>query len=74
MKRVHRFQIRPTMLHNLRTPPPFPQLTSGSLRAVVRACGEGQTHRHTQTDARDHYTLWFIKKWQYICDHNSGKS
>jgi len=20
------------------------------------------------------YTLWFIKKWQHICDHNSGKS
>jgi len=21
-----------------------------------------------------HTTLWIIKRWQYICDYNSGKS
>jgi len=27
------------------------------VRAVVWECGDGQTHTHTQTDARDQYTF-----------------
>ena len=53
---VHRLQIRPIVQNYAAPPAILPSYIW--LRAVVRACGRGQTDR--QTDARDHYTFHVI--------------
>ena len=52
-KPVHQLQIR-SIMHNYRAPPTIPP-SYIRVRAVVRECGKGQTHTHT--DARDQYTF-----------------
>jgi len=44
---VHRLQIRP-VVHNYGAPPTTPA-SYMLVRAVVWACGRGQTNRHTDT-------------------------
>ena len=57
---VHRLQIRP-IVHNLGASPTYPPSYIG-VRAIVWACGRGQTHRqtHRHTDARDHNTFLVV--------------
>jgi len=53
---VHRLQIRP-ILHNYGASPTTPT-SYIRVRAIVWACGRGQTDRHT--DARDHNTFLVV--------------
>jgi len=61
---VHQLQIRP-IVHNQGASPTTPP-SYIHIRAIVWACGRGQTHRqtHTQThrhtDARDHNTFLVV--------------
>jgi len=58
MQPMHQFQIRP-IVHNKGHPIPFPSYIR--IRAIVWACGPGQTDRHTQRQTR----AWR----QYISHH-----
>ena len=57
---VHRLQIRP-IVHNQGASPTTPP-SYIRVRAMVWACGCGQTHRQTDrhTDARDHNTFLVV--------------
>jgi len=46
-------------------------VASSSVVFMIHAANWHETYVHTHTHT---YTLWTIKRWQYICDHNSGKS
>ena len=61
------------IMHAHCKPPPGPK-TSDRGRHGGKSAPSRSERAPAHMAVKSPYTLWTIKRWQYICNHNSGKS